>query len=295
MKKKKIVVVSIVIIFIIGIIIFFCLSKSGIFSNNKPDNINGTQENNNYNDSNSNSSNDNNNLTEIKLEDNKFIDKKSNGVIKDKETNQIIYDPKEQYNKSPLPETPKVNTATEAQAAEIAEYTKYFLNLYQPQPVSSKEDFTIDNFSNEDIAAIVALSSRLYEPRTEKEIQEIAKRYFNIDNYKLPTGTYDIKNYGKFTVSESNKNYIWSGLKDKVEQVKTTYINKLEINDNQLILFLDEANDTFVNGYPGCYSPINPKNECASGFFKIYLTYVSDKVLTVDKIEYKRNPNYIEP
>ncbi len=216
-----------------------------------------------------------------------YLIKSEDGIYKDIDTKKEIFNPNEKYesyeNFFDLIDIPEDKDSA---SSYLAEYSKYVRNIYYEE--------TSDKFDNDIIASVVALSSSMYQPRTEKEVKHIAKKYFDIDNYELPAGTYVLKNYGKFTVAKENGYYFMSEIKDIVKHDKTVYIKDLEIKDSKMILTFDEANDSFLGGVPGCYTPIDPKEECTSGYYKVYFTKKSDSVMTVDKIEYSKNPNYVE-
>ncbi|MDE5540046.1 MAG: hypothetical protein K2J20_06130 [Bacilli bacterium] len=204
-----------------------------------------------------------------------YLEISSDGSILTNDTKEKMFDVTKEYLDNPLI---PIKDMKLDDAVEIAEYSKYFDWIYKEETVEIIDDKTI--------SAVVALASGLNEPKKEDVVQEVAKRYFNIENYELPTGTYELKNYGKFTVAKSNGYYVRSDIKEKVQNSKISYINNLEsVDDLHIVLTLEEAPET------GCYSPVDRKEECISGYYKIYLYHFAD-LISVEKIEYQKNDKY---
>jgi len=222
------------------------------------------------------------------IEEEKYVDKEDNGIVKDKESGTVLYDPSEDYsNSSEISMNYQVKAFMTSYDAQILlEYTKYFLFIYPER--------SFDSFSDLEIASIVALASELYIPRTIEEVQSIAKMYFDIDNYELPTGTYKIEKYGDFTITKIDGYYVRSEIQNKKKLIIDAFMAKAETNGNQVILYLDFVPNSFVGGEKGCYSPLNEVNEekCIIGYYQFYFTYDENRI-NIDKIIYEKNDKYI--
>jgi len=265
MKKKML--ISTIIVLIISIIIVCILWSKGIIFSKKNDNLIDKNE----------------TMVEI-ISDEELIEKE-NGKIIDKETNSILFDPKTDYSEtidilgqSLL----KGKTPNEYSDTDVVEYLKYFFWIYNER--------SFEEFSDEEIATIVSTASKLYIPRTEEEVKKVAKAYFNIDNYELPTGTYILKNYGKFTITKIDGYYIKSSVIDRVTNINGAHFKNKIINNNTIEVFYDYAPDGAMYA-EGCYSYVKEIQEegCIIGTYKVHLTYYDEEDrLNIDKIIYEK-------
>lgn len=201
-------------------------------------------------------------------------------VIKDKNTGNIIYDTSQDYS-THLPEQLKV--PKEFDEGYITEYLKYFFFVYPEQSFTS--------FTDDVIATIVSLASNLYEPRTTEYVQEIAKRYFDIDNYELPVDTYKLEKYGNYTVSKKDNFYFRSNITNFQTNELSAFMTDFQVVDNKIKVYYNFATDAM---FGGCYSIFAAKEEnekCIQGTYIIELTYTKES-LNVETIKYTSNPNY---
>ncbi len=93
--------------------------------------------------------------------------------------NYVIYDPNETYKEQTLE---KLDINKSLQNDGLAEYLKYYFWAYQEQSKT--------NFNEEDRVILVSLMLNTYLPNSSNYVKEIAKRYFGIENFELPIGTY---------------------------------------------------------------------------------------------------------
>jgi len=264
MKKK--VIISVILLLIIIIITISILWYKGIIfskNNDKPIDTNET-------------------IVEI-INEEELLEKDSDGKIIDKETGSILFDPKTDYSKTIDIDIAllKGKTPNEYSSTDIVEYLKYIFWIYHER--------SFDTFNEEEVAAIVSTASMFYIPRTEEEIKKVAKSYFNIDNYELPTGTYTFKNYGKFTITKIDGYYIKSSVIDRVPLIKGAHFKNITINNNEIEVFYDYA--PAGGFYDGCYySELEIQEEgCIIGTYKVHLTYYGEEDrLNIDKIVYEK-------
>lgn len=226
-----------------------------------------------------------NNLVTIIKDDYKYLEKDSDGKYIDNSTKKVIYDKKEDY--------PDANfyMSTLYSLGDIN--GNYILNYVQFLLWIVGEN-TVLKFDDNTKAAMISLASFLYSPRSEEAVRYIAKQLFNLDNYELPTGTYKIKNYGEYTVIKDNGYYFRSEVNNKVNILKTEFVKDLKIDDKKIILSLDVNLDSYLLADGGCYYNNESISKCIKGYYKVYLTYLSEDVMTIDKVEYQKNTNYVE-
>jgi len=279
MKRKLF--VSIVVLVILSITTVCVLWAKGIiFSDKENPNIN-------------------NNLVII-TEEERYVEKEDNGFVKDKESGKIVYNPNVDYtDRNSYPEI-SVITREENDFSPydwdsyddgfILEYMKYFIWAYP--------EHSFDVFSDKEIASVVALASQLYIPRSIEEVQAVAKLYFNIDNYELPTGTYKLENYGDFTVTKIDKYYVSSEIQNEKELLNSRYLIDTEIVDNRIIVYYDYAKSFMFTDT--CYLPhdfpgdgIKREERCIIGYYQFHFTYEDNKI-HLDKIIYEINDKYDE-
>ena len=170
----------------------------------------------------------------------------------------------------------------ELDEGDLITYVKGVIYAYPEQ--------SFDNFNDEEKAVIILMASELYTPRTIEEIQAVAKKYFNIDNYELPTGTYKLAKTGEYTLTKTNGFYILSRITNKTNNINTAYLTDKKINGNQIELTFDYAPDGFIHA-EGCYTPVLEVQEegCIMGTYKVYLTYYGEENrLNIDKIVYEK-------
>lgn len=274
------------IIIIIGVIIIICLSivilwKTGVIFKNNND-MKPTYPIDDKKHLDTDLSTINNNI--ITKDNYKYLTKKNDGTVLDKVTEQVLYDPKEIYVADEDNKFPNIN---ELDKNEISEYLKYFSFVFPLQ--------SFDKFDDNTIAIIVSLSANLYQPRTVREIKRIAEKYFGIIDYELPTGTYDLKYYGSYSITKMNGYYVRSSIQNSQKINITAFPQKLEVNNNEITLYKNVTPYNTEEGQFGCYLPEDPKNECVMGYYIQKLTYDDGRNLIINKIEYKSNPNYAGP
>jgi len=271
MKKK--VIISVILLLIIIIITISILWYKGIIfskNNDKPIDTNET-------------------VVEI-INEEELLEKDSDGKIIDKETGSILFDPKTNYSETIDIDRAllKGKTPNEYSSTDIVEYLKYIFYVYHER--------SFNKFNEEEVAAIVSIASMFYIPRTEEEIKKVAKAYFNIDNYELPTGTYNLKNYGKFTITKIDGYYIKSSVIDRVPFIMAEHLKNITINNNEIEVFYDYAsNGDFYE--EGCYHQALEIQEegCIIGTYKVHLTYYDEEDrLNIDKIIYEKTDKYDE-
>ena len=264
MKKK--VFVSVILLLII-IIITICILwyKGIIFSKNDDKPI------------------DRNDFVTI-VEEETYLEKNEDGIIVDVTTNEEIFNPNIDYSLT----NPEIVLLENKKPEEMNEgdLISYVARIFR---IYSEKSF--DNFNDEEKATIILLASELYTPRTMEEIQAVAKKYFNIDNYELPTGTYKLANMGEYTLTKTNGYYILSRITNKINNINTAWLTDTKINGNQIELTFDYAPDGFIHA-EGCYTPVLEVQEegCIMGTYKVYLTYYGEENrLNIDKIVYEKN------
>ncbi|MDE5539723.1 MAG: hypothetical protein K2J20_04480 [Bacilli bacterium] len=268
MKKKRILigVIVVLVVLISGILVLWKTGK--IFSSE-----------------NLNKENINNNLAVIEKDNYKYLEKDSNGNYIDNSTKNIVYDKSAEYPDANIYMS-KIYPMDDINGDYVLRYVQFLLWIVG--------DNTIQKFDDNTVAAMVSLASFLYGPRTEVSVKYIAKQLFNLDDYELPTGTYKIKNYGEYTIMKENGYYFRSEVNNKVNILKSEFVSDLKINDNKIVLSLDENDDSYFLADSGCYLNGESVSKCTRGYYKVYLTYISDDVMTIDKVEYQKNANYIE-
>jgi len=198
------------------------------------------------------------------INEEELLEKDSDGKIIDKETGSILFDPKTDYSKTIDIDIAllKGKTPNEYSSTDIVEYLKYIFWIYH---------------------------ERSFDTFNEEEIKKVAKSYFNIDNYELPTGTYNLKNYGKFTITKIDGYYIKSSVIDRVPLIKGAHFKNITINNNEIEVFYDYA--PAGGFYDGCYySELEIQEEgCIIGTYKVHLTYYGEEDrLNIDKIVYEK-------
>lgn len=221
-------------------------------------------------------------ISKIKNE-NRFLTIEENGVIKNKVegyNDYVIYDPQESYSEQIL-EKMDLEQLLDNEGL-LSEYLKYYFWAYQKQTKTS--------FSNEDIAILISLMLNTYSPNTSNYVQQIAKRYFEIENYELPTGTYEVPNYGNYTIIKVDDYYIRSA----VEESPNTYLEytslvlkKIERNENKITISYDNFEGSSMMG--GCYSEkleSENKEECKIGEYILELTY-NQEAQSLRVVEFK--------
>lgn len=264
MKQKKYIVIlsSVILILVTGDILYHLLDNK---QSNEPNNEK-------YESSNSSNEEIKNNYQE----EESFIEN-INGIIVDKNTGEEIFNPNNNYSPNSIIQEP-IRIPSEIDEGYIDEYLKWFFKIYPEK--------SFESFSDQEIAILVSLYSNLYEPRTVEDIQKVAKMYFNIDNYTLPTGTYILDNFGDYTISKINGYYVRSSVQIRSKNINSVFFKDISVNENKIIVSYDYASDGLV--YNGCYSPLasDEENEkCIIGYYKVYLTYIQDR-LNIDKIDY---------
>jgi|GEM_PF-1281371 len=280
MKKKLF--ISIVVLVIISITIVGVLWAKGIILSDKEE------------------PKTNNNIVTI-IEEERYVDKEDNGFVKDKESGKVLYNPNEDYtDRNSYPEISVITREENDFSPEawdsydidfINEFIKYFTFIYPEQ--------SFEKFTDLEIASIVALASQLYIPRGIEAVQAVAKIYFNIDNYELPTGTYKLEKYGDFTITKIKDYYIRSEIQNKKEMDEYSYyLIDTEIIDNKIIVYFDYAVDFFFK--ETCYLPhdfpgdgIKREERCIKGYYQFHFTYEANKI-HLDKIIYEINDKYDE-
>lgn len=203
------------------------------------------------------------------------------GNIKDKENDYIIYNPNKNYPKPVLDKIDKEKLIENKWTMD--EYLKFFFWAFPKQSYS--------NFSEKDIAIIVSLTLNTYEPNSSNYVQKIAKRYFGINNYELPAGTYEVLNYGKYTIIKENNYYIRSSVEESTNsdmENTSREITNIETNGDKLTVYYDYMKGNSMNGT--CYSEnanLEEREKCKIGSYKIELIYnTNEDTLIVEKIEY---------
>lgn len=218
-------------------------------------------------------SDSNNNIQEI-IPEQEHLEEEETGKVIDKESGSVVYDPSQEVDDTPPPST-VIKAPENIDEGYISEYLKYFFFVYSEQSFSS--------FTDNQIATIVALSSELYQPRKESDVQKIAKEYFNIDNYVLPTGTYKLENYGEFTVSKENGYYFRSDIKNHQTSENSVFLIDTKVNENKVTLeYVYAKNSLYGEGY----SPLNRDEKYIKGYYTIELTYTGDGY-NVNSIHYR--------
>ena len=263
--KKKVFIFVILLLIIIIITICILWHKGIIFSKNNDKPI------------------DKNDFVTI-VEEETYLEKNEDGIIIDVTTNEELFNLNIDYSLM----DPGIGLLENRKPEELSEwdlisYVKGVFNAYPEQ--------SFDNFNDEEKAVIILLASGLYTPRTIEEIQAVAKKYFSIYNYELPTGTYKLANIGEYTLTKTNGYYILSRVSNKINNINVAWLTDTKINGNQIELTFDYAPDGFVLA-EGCYTPVLEVQEegCIMGTYKVYLTYYGEENrLNIDKIVYEKN------
>jgi len=272
MKKRNIIIVISSIILLLSICTFIFVKKYDLFKNKINPKIDEDET-----------------VVEI-INEEELLEKDSDGKIIDKETGSVLFDPKTNYSETIDIDRAllKGKTPNEYSSTDIVEYLKYIFYVYHER--------SFNKFNEEEVAAIVSIASMFYIPRTEEEIKKVAKAYFNIDNYELPTGTYNLKNYGKFTITKIDGYYIKSSVIDRVPFIMAEHLKNITINNNEIEVFYDYAsNGDFYE--EGCYHQALEIQEegCIIGTYKVHLTYYDEEDrLNIDKIVYEKTDKYDE-
>jgi len=203
--------------------------------------------------------------------------------VKNTETGEILYDPTVEYTEQ---EPEKIVILQEEIKMErgnnIYEYLKYFFWTFPEQ--------TKESFSKEDKDMIISLASQIYEPRSSAYVKKVAKQYFGIKNYELPTGLYDIADFGEYTILKQDDYYIRSSVKNFKEYKKyVPFLTNTKIEGNKIYLAFDYA-EGGENG--GCYQEgitEDEKKECRVGWYDFELIYNEEEnSLIVEKIKYTK-------
>lgn len=272
--RKKIYIGTSILILLIGIAIPLYLYN---VKNNK--NLNNPKENQNEVNKSPNHSSEQNKITN----DQRYLTISENGIIKDKENGNIIYNPTETYSEPTLSKIEISNLLENKE--EMYEYLKFFFWAFPKQ--------TYDSFSLNEIAIIVSLTLNTFEPNSNDYVKKIAKRYFGITNYELPTGTYEISNYGNYTIIKENNYYIRSSIeKSTTSDLENTSheLTNINRNGNKLIVYYDYMKGNLMNGT--CYSEnesFEEREKCKIGSYIVTLTYDSkEDTLIVEKMEYRK-------
>lgn len=206
--------------------------------------------------------------------------KEENEVIKN-EKGEIVFDSRLDYNEPSYEKISFRGKINKEHHSEIYEYLKYFFMAF---PKTTKE-----TFSKEDIAIIVSLNSILTEPRSEAYVQDVANRYFGLNYYELPVGTYyvDVLNE-PYTIMKKDGYYISSIIGKGVELEYFPFLTKIEENQNHYKIYYDYASDGSSIG--GCYYENlsqEEKEACRIGEIVFDLVYNEEKdVLLVEKMQY---------
>ena len=215
--------------------------------------------------------------------------KEENKIVRDTNYNEVIYDSSKVYAKSTLDDLTFLDKLT-TDNYEIAEYLKYFLWVFTEQTKTS--------FTEEDMAIIISLAAdMIYTPRDSNYIKNLGKRYFNVDNYELITGTYDVilnkkeVNREKYSIMKKDDFYLMGGLiPTEIEIDNYEYMTDIKVDNDKVTVYYDYASS---KAYGGCYSPdlsIEEKELCRLGYYKINITMDKDKqIFAVNSIEYIKN------
>ena len=134
-----------------------------------------------------------------------------------------------------------------------------------------------------------------YTPRDSEYIKNLAKRYFNVDNFEMIPGTYTalFSKYDleKYTIMKKNGYYVMGGLEPTDIDLKyDAYMTDIKVNGNKVTIYYDYATNGVVD--TGCYSENlsqKEKEECRVGTYELEITMDKDKqIFAVDKMIYTK-------
>ncbi len=196
MKKKLKIVIPILLVIILSFGIFIFIN-----SNNRNEQLKNNESNTEKNDTQTKSFYiDNEDKNKDGIPDTNKIVKDKNGIIKI--GNLEIYNPNETYY---FPDDIALTDMTipKKDNINIDDLNNYLKSIIYEIGPNSYKDFNENNIDN------LMLSVSFPYSRVNKEtVKQIAKIYFDIDNYEFPIGTYHTNSYGEVDVIEINNLYV---------------------------------------------------------------------------------------
>ncbi len=223
---------------------------------------------------------------EIAKNDYTYIKEDGNNLV-DAMTNQVIYDANKKYAKTKLDNLNFLNDLT-VDNPDLHEYLKYFFWFFREESKTS--------FSKEDMSIILSFAADMtYTPRDSEYIKNLAKRYFNVDNFEMIPGTYTalFSKYQleKYTIMKKNGYYVMGGLEPgEIDLKYTAYMTDVKVNGNKVTVYYDYATNGVVG--TGCYIDDltqEIKEECRIGTYRLEITMDKDKqIFAVDKMIYTK-------
>lgn len=217
----------------------------------------------------------------IKRNEYTYLIKKDNNNIYDVQKGTLLYDSERNYSKSTIKNLDFIKDISLDDYIDISEYLKYFFWMF---PEENKTEFTSD-----EIAIIVSLAAVWDYPVDNEYVQKIAKQYFGVDNYILPTGTYEVKNFGKYSIMKQDDFYIRSNVLSVDGNIYGNYLTKVIRKNNNITLYFDYAQGP-LNG--GCYNrelSDEEKENCRIGTKIVELkTNNNNNILVVNKMTFNK-------
>ncbi len=127
--------------------------------------------------------------------------KVSDGIVYKNE--KVVYDPNDSNDLSFEATYEGIEKPTKDNLTEES-LTSYLKNLIQEIKTDSYSSFDKNNIHK----IMAAISTPCYFRTTKEAIKNIAKMYFNVDNYELPVATYDTNISGKIDIVRLGAKYI---------------------------------------------------------------------------------------
>ena len=223
---------------------------------------------------------------EIAKNDYTYIKEDGNNLV-DAMTNRVIYDANKKYAKTKLDNLDFLNDLT-VDNSDLHEYLKYFFWFFREETKTS--------FSKEDMSIILSFAADMTDtPRDSEYIKNLAKRYFNVDNFEMIPGTYTalFSKYQleKYTIMKKNGYYVMGGLEPgEIDLKYTAHMTDVKVNGNKVTVYYDYATNGVVG--TGCYIDDltqEIKDECRIGTYELELTMDKDKqIFAIDKMIYTK-------
>ncbi len=225
----------------------------------------------------------NQSIGKIVKNDFRYLIQEETGIIKDKENDYIIYNSNENYSETVLDKIDIQKLL--GNKGEMDEYLKFFFWAFNEQ--------SRDSFSEDEIAIVVSLTLSAYGPNTSAYVKEMAKRYFGILDYELPIGTYELTNYGNYSILKENDYYIRSSVEESTNSTLENTSRELidiKIDGNKITVYYDYLKGNPMNGV--CYfenASDEEREKCVIGHYVIELTYnANNDTLLFNKIKYTK-------
>lgn len=173
----------------------------------------------------------------------------------------------------------------------LSEYVKYFHFILNYER-------SYFSFTEEERAAIISFAAGLSYPQSYEHVKNVAKRYFNIDDYHLATGKYSVVGTGDLSgemwcVTEKDGFYLSSIQPRGIDTDKIIDFYDFKINDTKIELLgrliveniSDDANKSCV------YGDETMDDVCYKGYYTYNLEKIGTSVI-INSIIYRANDNF---